>query len=70
MSTTNSDALLQIRDYIGLVLLDLMAEDGEATDDDRDIVAELTDILLESMAFQVIGVDGDTISCTVTLSPQ
>lgn len=68
--STNSDALLQIRDHIGLVLLDLMSEDGEITDNERDIVAELTDILLESMTLEVIGVDGNTISCTVNLPSQ
>lgn len=64
---TNSDALLQIRDLMSAVFLDLLAEEEEPNDEERDIVEELTDIVLESLAFRVIAVDGNTISCTVEI---
>jgi len=70
MATVSNDIIrLRIHDYITDVLVDLAEIDKESPDyeDDREGLANVTDIILEGLSFEITTIKGNAVTCRVTL---
>jgi hypothetical protein len=62
-----SDARLKILEKITSVLIDLLAEEGDVTEDDREAMESIADEIAEDLDLNVVSVDGGTVTLTVTI---
>jgi RNA-binding protein YhbY len=60
-----SDARLKVLEKITAVLIDLVAEEADITDEDREAMESITDEIAEDLDLTVVSVDGSTVTLTV-----
>ena len=62
-----SDARLKILGKITSVLIDLLAEEGDVTEDDREAMESIADEIAEDLDLSVVSVDDGTVTLTVKI---
>lgn len=62
-----SDARLKVLEKITAVLVDLMSEDEQATEEDLELAEAITDEIAESLDLDVVSISDGQVTLTVKL---
>lgn len=63
-----NDARLKVLEKITAVLIDLVSEEQDMTEEDREAMESIADEIAEDLDLSVVSVDGSTVTLTVKVA--